>query len=305
MKNLGLRRQQPLDQADQETLPPTRSLGVESDETTGWEMTFMRPLMLLSALILGMLGFSGSAHAQAEEQALVDRATLTLQEMMGPADNTGDARALLRNAKAVLICPRIFRAGFIIGGEFGECVLSARDGGGSWSSPAFYNLVGGSVGFQAGLQDAQVISLIMTQKGLNAILDSQVKFGAEAGLAFATLGRSIQGATTAAVGADVVTIGRSRGLFAGVTLDGALLSANSAAMRAYFGREVAARQVVVAMEVHNPGSDPLRGALMRLGAPGNGGGSSSAAPAPSGGASSGSAGTGRVQTESLPPANRR
>ena len=266
----------------------------------------MRPLMLFSALLLGMLGFSGGASAQAEEQALVDRATLTLQEMMGPADNTGDARALLRNAKAVLICPRVFRAGFIVGGEFGDCVLAARDGGGSWSSPAFYNLVGGSVGFQAGLQDAQVVSLIMTQKGLNAILDSQFKFGAEAGLAFATLGRSIQGATTAAVGADIVTIGRSRGLFAGITLDGALLSADSAKMRAYFGREVAARQVVVAMEAHNPGSDPLRGALMRLGAPGSGGGSA-AAPAPSGGTSSGSAGTGRVQTESLPPppANRR
>jgi lipid-binding SYLF domain-containing protein len=289
----------------QETLSSMRALGVESAETTGWEMIFMRPIMLFSALLLALFGFSGSARAQAEEQALVDRATLTLQEMMGPADNTGDAKALLRNAKAVLICPRIFRAGFIVGGEFGDCLLSARDGGGSWSSPAFYSLTGGSIGFQAGLQDAQVVSLIMTQKGLNAILDSQFKFGAEAGLAFATLGRSIQGATTAAVGADIVTIGRSRGLFAGITLDGALLSANSAKMRAYFGREVAARQVVVAMEVHNPGSDPLRAALMRLGAAGSGG--SSAAPAPSGGTSSGSAGTGRVQTENLapPPANRR
>jgi len=268
----------------------------------------MRLMMLFSALLLALFGFSGSARAQAEEQALVDRATLTLQEMMGPADNTGDARALLRNAKAVLICPRVFRAGFFFGGEFGECVLSARDGGGSWSSPAFYTLAGGSFGFQAGLQDAQVVSLIMTQKGLNAVLDSQIKFGAEAGLAFATRGRSIQGATTAAVGADIVTIGRSRGLFAGITLDGALLSADSAKMRAYFGREVGARQVVVAMEVHNPGSDPLRSALTRLGAPGSGVGGSSAAPAPSsssGGTSSGSAGTGRVQTESLPPTNRR
>jgi lipid-binding SYLF domain-containing protein len=260
----------------------------------------MRPLMLFSALLLGMLGFSGGARAQAEEQALVDRATLTLQEMMGPADNTGDARALLRNARGVLICPRVFRAGFFIGGEFGECVLAARGGGGSWSSPAFYSLVGGSFGLQAGLQDAQVISLIMTQKGLNAVLDSQFKFGAEAGLAFATLGRSIQGATTAAVGADIVTIGRSRGLFAGITLDGAVLSANSSAMRAYFGREASARQVVVAMELHNPGSDPLRGALMRLGGPESGGGNSAA---PSGGTTQGSAAPGRVQTESLPPAS--
>ena len=108
----------------------------------------MRPLMLFSALLLGMLGFSGGARAQAEEQALVDRATLTLQEMMGPADNTGDARALLRSAKGVLICPRVFRAGFFIGGEFGECVLAARGGGGSWSSPAFYSLVGVVSGFR-------------------------------------------------------------------------------------------------------------------------------------------------------------
>jgi hypothetical protein len=110
------------------------------------------------------------------------------------------------------------------------------------------------------------------------------------------------------VGADIVTLGRTRGLFAGVTLDGALLSVDSGRMRAYFGREVSARQVVVAMEVHNPGSDPLRGALMRLGAPASGGGGgNSAAPAPSGGTTSGSAAPGRVQTENLapPPANRR
>jgi hypothetical protein len=105
------------------------------------------------------------------------------------------------------------------------------------------------------------------------------------------------------VGADIVTIGRSRGLFAGITLDGAVLSANSSAMRAYFGREASARQVVVAMELHNPGSDPLRGGLMRLGAPESGGSSA----APSGGTTQGSAAPGRVQTESLPapPANRR
>jgi hypothetical protein len=69
-------------------------------------MFFMRPIMLFNALLLALLGFSGSARAQVDEQALVDRATLTLQEMMGPADNTGDAKALLRNARGVVICPR-------------------------------------------------------------------------------------------------------------------------------------------------------------------------------------------------------
>jgi hypothetical protein len=83
-------------------------------------------------------------------------------------------------------------------------------------------------------------------------------------MALGTLGRGISGSTTAAVGADIVTIARARGLFAGISLDGNLLSARSPSMRAYFGRDVSPRQVVVGMEVHNPASDPLRAVLMQM-----------------------------------------
>lgn len=227
----------------------------------------MRRIGISALFALAVALAPQQARAQAEEQSLVDRATLSLREVLDLGDMSEDARSLLRDARAAMICPRIFRAGFVIGGQGGDCVLVARDGSGSWSSPAFFTMGGGSIGFQAGVQDAQVVMLIMNDRALNAVLDSQFKFGADAGVALGTLGRGISGSTTAAVGADIVTIARARGLFAGISLDGSLLSSRSQSMRAYFGRDVSPRQVVVGMEAHNPGSDPLRAALMQASGP--------------------------------------
>jgi len=216
------------------------------------------------AALLALLPLA--AQAQTEQQTLVDRSTLSVQEMMNE-ENSKDYSGLLKRARAVMVCPRLFRAGLIVGGEGGGCVLVARDGGGSWSSPAFFGMGTGSVGFQIGVSDSQVIMLIMTDKGLNAVLDSQFKFGADAQVAIATVGAGVEGATTAAVGADIVAVSRSRGLFAGAALEGSLMSARSEWNRAYYGRDVSPRQIVVGMEAHNPGADPLRQVLMQFGTP--------------------------------------
>jgi len=233
----------------------------------------MRRLIVLG-LVLAMLAACARAPGVGEEQALVDRATLSVQEILGQGNDQLNAQALLRRARAVVVCPRIFRAGFFFGGEGGGCVLLGRDAAGSWSSPAFYSLGSGTFGLQAGLQDLQLLMLVMNERALNALLDSQVKLGADASVAVATIGGSVEGATTAAVGADIVTVARARGLYAGLTLEGSLLSARSQWNRSYYGREVGPRQIVVGMEVHNPGADPLRAVLMRYG--------SGAAPAPAG-----------------------
>jgi lipid-binding SYLF domain-containing protein len=264
----------------------------------------MRRLVLFGLAALGLALGPRQVHAQAEEQALVDRATLSLQEVFELGDMSADARSMLGRARAVMICPRVIRGGFVIAGQGGDCVLVARDGGGSWSSPAFYTMGGGSIGFQVGVQDAQVVMLIMNDKALDAVLDSQFRVGGDAGVALGTLGRGIAGSTTAAVGADIVTIARARGLFAGVSLDGNVLSPRNERMRAYFGRDVSARQVVVGMEAHNPAADPLRAALMRTSqapaapaapaAPGSAAPQAVITPGPGGGA------TPRVQSESLP-----
>jgi lipid-binding SYLF domain-containing protein len=221
--------------------------------------------MIRGTVLALLLGLAAPALAQQDQQALVDRAALAVQEVMGSGDRPQDAQDYLRRARAALVCPRIFRAGFIIGGEGGSCVLVGRDGGGSWSSPAFYTMGAGSIGLQIGVQDATVVIMVMTERGLNALLNSQFSFGADAALSVATIGGGIQGATTSAAGADIVAIARSRGLFAGMSLQGNVLTYLPDYARAYYNRDVSARQIVVGMEVHNPGSDPLRAMLMRFG----------------------------------------
>jgi lipid-binding SYLF domain-containing protein len=205
-----------------------------------------------------------SANTPGEQQTLVDRATLTLQEMMTQTVSNGP-RDLIKNAKGVMICPRIFKAGFFFGGEGGSCVLLARGGNATWSYPAFYTIGSGSFGFQFGIEDNQLLMLIMTERGLNAVLDSQIKLGANAGLAIATLGAGVQGSTTAAVGADIVAFASSRGLFGGIALEGSVMSTDTKWDQLYYGQPFAARQLVMQMQGANPGSDPLRDLLTRYG----------------------------------------
>ena len=205
-----------------------------------------------------------AAHAQAEQQALVDRSTLAAQEMLNEHDGT-DAQRVLREARAVMICPQVFQAGFLFGGQGGDCVLVARDGGGSWSNPAFYGLGSGSFGFQAGLQDSEIMLMILTEKGLRAVMDDQFKLAANAGGVLIRWGGGVEGATTGAVGADIVGFTRSRGLYAGISLSGSILSTKSNWNRQYYGKEEAAQQIVISMDVNNPGAAPLREVLGRYG----------------------------------------
>ena len=225
----------------------------------------MRRFLLAVATLL--LAAPGLARAQSAEQTLVDRATLSLQEMM-TQQTSQDPRIMLRRSRAVIICPRIFKAGFFFGGSGGDCVLLARAGNGTWSYPAFYAIGSGSFGLQIGIEDSSIVMLIMTNRGLNAVMDSQFKLGAGAGLAIATLGAGVQGATTAAVGADIVAFAQSRGLFGGISLEGSIMSLRSGWNAAYYGQPYAARQIVVQMVGANPGADPLREVLTRFGSGG-------------------------------------
>jgi lipid-binding SYLF domain-containing protein len=171
----------------------------------------------------------------------------------------------LRQAKAVVICPNIFRAGFIFGGEGGGCVMVARAAAGSWSDPAFYGLGSGSFGLQVGVQNAEVLMLIMTNGGLNALLNSQFKIGADAGLTVATLGAGVNGSMSTALDADILTFSKTQGLYGGVSLQGSILSNDSGAEQSYYGNVTDARDIVVNMQGNNPGANPLRAMLSRYG----------------------------------------
>jgi SH3 domain-containing YSC84-like protein 1 len=222
--------------------------------------------ILLVAAILGLTTWlvPQPAKAQSDEQSLVDRATLALQDLMNQGVSE-DPRRMLERARAVMICPRVFKAGFFFGGEGGACVLLARAGNGTWSYPAFYGMGSGSFGLQIGIQDAQFVMMIMTEKGLRAILDSQFKLGADASLAIATVGAGIQGSTTSAFGADIVAFSQTRGLFGGISLEGSLMGQRSGWNRDYYGKEMGSQQIVIDMQGANPGADPLRDVLTRYG----------------------------------------
>jgi len=202
------------------------------------------------------------ARAQAEQQQLVDRATLAAQEMLNDVDGH-DAQYMLRHSVGVMICPRIFKAGFLFGGQGGGCVLVGRGERDTWSGPAFYGLGGASFGFQAGMQDTSVMIFIMNRHGLMALMDSQFKLGADAGATFVEWGGGVEGATTAALRADIVAFTRARGLFAGISLGGSLIAARTEWNQAYYGHLFASQQIVMSGEGSNAGADPLREVLAR------------------------------------------
>ncbi len=222
-------------------------------------------------LVVAPLGLGGCAIGAGGEQAIVDRAALTVQDMVKTNVSSLPA-STLRRAKAVMICPHIFKAGFFFGGAGGNCVLMARDGSGTWSYPAFYTIGSGSFGFQFGVQDSQVIIMVMTSSGLDAVMDSQLKLVADAGLAIATIGAGVNGSTTTAVGADIVAYAGSSGLYGGISLEGSLMSTDTHANQDYYGQPFATRQIVISMQGRNPGADPLRDVLTRFGARGGEGG---------------------------------
>ncbi len=221
-------------------------------------------LLAVGLLALIALLAAPAAHAQTEQQTLVDRATLTVQEMFSDQVNP-EGRKLLRDAKGIMICPRVFKAGFIIGGQVGSCVLLGVQNG-AWTNPAFYGFGSGSIGFQIGVQDAQISFIIRTEKGLVALMDSQFKIGADASVAVATIGAGISGATTAALRADIVAFAQARGLFAGIALDGSLISQRTEWNQAYYGQYLSPQQIVLNRQGNNPGADPLREVLGQLAA---------------------------------------
>jgi lipid-binding SYLF domain-containing protein len=222
----------------------------------------LRPLLGVAAF--AVLLAPGLARAQSEQQQLVDRSTLAVQDLLTSSDSAHD---MLRKARAVMVCPRVFRAGLFFGGEGGGCVLAARDAAGSWSYPAFYGMGSGSFGLQIGIQDAQIVMMILTPKGLDAVMDDQFKLGGDATIAVATFGGGVQGATTGNFGADIVAYTMARGLYGGITLQGSVMTTDTKDNQAYYGQPLAARQIVVQMQASNQGADPLREVLTRYGAP--------------------------------------
>ncbi len=224
---------------------------------------------LLMSAMLGAASLTATwlaaprAWAATDQQQVVDRARLTAEDMMKDKE-FGTAPDLIRRARAVIIIPRIFKAGFFVGGAGGEGVLLVRSAGG-WSNPAFYTIASASFGLQIGAQESEMVLFIMSQKALNAVLRNQFKIGAEAGLAVVTLGSSAEAATAGNLNADIIAWASSSGAYAGITLDGSLLRPDRGDDRAYYGHDLTTAAIVYRHAGANPGAAELRRTLQMAG----------------------------------------
>ncbi len=222
------------------------------------------PATACMAAALSLFGLPAKGRAATEtQQALVDKATLAVQDVFSGAQTTDRVYRYLGKARAVMVCPSVFRMSIGIGGSGGGCVLLSRDARGSWSDPAFYRLGSASLGFQLGVQSSEILFFVMTDRGLQALLDSQFQFGANANASFATMGGGIESGTAGRTNTDIMAIQKSSGLFAGVSLGGSKLTVDSDANRAYYNQIVGPTEIVISMRVNNTSADPLREILTR------------------------------------------
>jgi len=197
------------------------------------------------------------ARADARRQSLVDSCLESARKVLDGKDFP-DAARNMTNAKGVLIVPELVQGGFIFGAAGGRGTLLARTGSRDWSPPAFYGMGSGSVGLQFGAKVSEMLFIIRTDKGLAAILDHKFKFGAEGGVTLVAVGIGLEGASTSAMGADIVAFGSSAGLFAGVSLEGSYLDADNDWNALYYGPGATARAIVLDRRFSNPGAEPIR-----------------------------------------------
>lgn len=169
-----------------------------------------------------------------------------------------------KNAVGVIIVPRLLKGGFIIGGEYGNAVLLAKKQDGTWSYPAFYTMGSGSVGFQIGLKDSQMIFVIRTHTGLESILKDQFKVGAEAGVVVGWFGGSVEGASTTSMGADIIAFSLDRGFFGGGALEGSVFAKRGDFNQSMYGADLDPRAIVIEGQASNPQADSLRATLSAL-----------------------------------------
>jgi lipid-binding SYLF domain-containing protein len=217
--------------------------------------------VLGAALAFVAFVFNTSVASASDQTNLLTQAATTIGHMKAdPA--FGPARNMMPNAKGILVIPKLVKGGFIFGAEGGNGVLLSKNAN-MWSQPAFYTLASGSFGLQAGLQQAEVVMLIMSDRALDAIKRSEFKVGAGGGITVVTLSAGAQAATTPNLSGDIIVWSSGTGLYGGLTLEGSVVKARDEWNRTFYGMNVSVTDIL-ADKVRNPQSDQLRQQLASL-----------------------------------------
>jgi lipid-binding SYLF domain-containing protein len=218
--------------------------------------------LVVAVLVMGMPSVPAWADDTQDARHLVEKAQMTMENFQ--TDPTmGEFRDALKRAKAVLILSQVVKVGFLFGGSGGSGVMMASDGKGGWNGPAFYTLGAVSFGALAGAEVSEVVLLAMTDRGLNAMLRPSFKLGADASVALGPIGAGVA-AATANLSGDLVSFARAKGLYAGLSVDGAVVTTRDGLNRAYYGQEVTPTDILVVGDPKNPHAGGLTATLTRM-----------------------------------------
>ena len=209
-------------------------------------------IRLMTVVVCLALAPAGLTAADKELDRL-EEAGVVIEEILAIDDNV--PQELLDKAECVIVIPSMLKIALGIGGSYGRGAMACRTGpgfDGPWGAPAMYALDGGSFGFQLGGQATDLVRLVMNDRGVKALLNSQVKLGGSASAAAGPKGRDVSASTDATMRAEILSYSRSRGLFAGVSLEGASLRPDDDASTQVYGRRITARTIVTGTDILVP-----------------------------------------------------
>jgi len=208
-------------------------------------------------VLAGIFAFAPPSFAKSRDYSKVDdrldNAASTIHEIMDMRDAI--PRDLLAKARCIIVMPSVMKAAFVVGGSYGRGTMTCRTGQdftGDWGAPAMYALEGGSVGFQIGGEATDYVLLVMNNRGVQSLLHSKVKLGADASVAAGPVGRDLAADTDAHVRAEILSYSRARGAFAGVSLEGSTLRPDNNSDRELYGRSLTADEIINGSEVSIP-----------------------------------------------------
>jgi lipid-binding SYLF domain-containing protein len=198
-------------------------------------------ILFLAILSLGTLCWAGSAREDATER--LENATQVIHEIMGMPDK-GIPEEVLEHAKCVAVVPHMVKGGFIFGGKGGKGVATCRTANG-WSAPAFITISGGNWGLQIGVEAVDLVMIIQNEKGMQKLLSSNFHLGADASAAAGPVGRHAEAGTNWKMDTEILTYSRAKGVFAGLTLEGASIRQDSDSRHAIYGPKVTTRALLL------------------------------------------------------------
>jgi len=228
----------------------------------------MKILIRVLLAVLAVSSVASAADTKEKQEERLKNSGDVMSEILNVPDNI--PQDLLDKAKCVVVIPSVLKAAFIVGGSYGRGAMVCRSGktlSGGWGAPAMFVLEGGSVGFQIGGEATDFVLLIMNDHGANSLLHSKVKLGADLSAAAGPVGRTAEANTDAYMRSEILTYSRARGLFAGISLEGASLRADDEGNDALYGRKISSSEIVLGPSPATPSSAQILVALLEKASP--------------------------------------